>query len=173
MLFIVMAFFGFFAFECFRRGWNTPATILSGIVVFLFLTWLLARKCASDSKIFMEWLTNRYTEIKEAPASYQGKQITLDTQVVQYFLCVSLLTGSVKIGSGYMLRDNPLSMAVSGAFTIGSLLLGWWGLPHGPIWTIECVINNLSGATKKSIGTLIYDIETEINKKALQGDRGV
>lgn len=167
MLFILMAFFAFFAFECFRRGWNQPGIVLGGIVLFLFGTWLLARKCASDSKLFIEWMTNRYTEIKEAPVAYNGKQISVDTQVVQYHLCVSLLTGSVKIGSGYILRDNPMSMAVSGVFTIGSLLLGWWGLPHGPIWTIECVVNNLSGATRKSVGTLIYDIETEINRKAL------
>jgi len=26
-----------------------------------------------------------------------------------------------------------------------SLLFGWWGVPWGPIWTIQCVSENLSG----------------------------
>lgn len=169
MLFIVMAFFCYFAFESFRRGWTQPGIICSGVIIFLFVTWLIARKCAADSKMFLEWLTSKYVEIKEAPATYNGKQISLDTQLVKYDFCISLIAGSVKISSGYMLKSDPMSMAACGAFTIGSLLLGWWGLPHGPIWTIECLVNNLSGATKKSVATLIYDIETEINKKMLAG----
>jgi hypothetical protein len=39
--------------------------------------------------------------------------------------------------------ESGVSKGVS--FTIISVLLGWWGIPWGPIYTIRSIVNNFSG----------------------------
>jgi hypothetical protein len=42
-------------------------------------------------------------------------------------------------------------------WTALTVLLGWWGIPWGPIRTIQCLITNLSGGkdiTREVIGSL-------------------
>lgn len=60
--------------------------------------------------------------------------------------CISIIVMSFKRSSS--IHFVPAGQKAAGpraAFTGLSLLLGWWGIPWGPIWTVGSVFKCLSG----------------------------
>ena len=45
----------------------------------------------------------------------------------------------------YFVKSNENSIIKGLRFTFLSLVLGWWGIPWGPIYTIGSLYRNLSG----------------------------
>ena len=66
--------------------------------------------------------------------------------VFQY--CVSILVMSFKRSSGiYFIPSGTSAAGKAAPWCALSLLVGWWGIPWGPIWTIGTVAKNLGGGT--------------------------
>src|SRR5262249_34416841 len=64
--------------------------------------------------------------------------------IFQY--CISIIVLTFKRPSNiYFIRSGENSTAKGLPFTLLSLVAGWWGIPWGPIYTIQSVYNNLSG----------------------------
>ncbi len=64
--------------------------------------------------------------------------------VFQY--CISILVMTFRRSSDiYFIRAGEGTFGVSIGYTIVSILLGWWGIPWGPIYTIGAIITNLGG----------------------------
>ncbi len=68
------------------------------------------------------------------------------TRYIVYQYCISLVLLSFKRSSG------PIAVPVGGGrlvpglrYVLVSLIAGWWGIPWGPLWTIETVVRNLRG----------------------------
>jgi hypothetical protein len=67
-------------------------------------------------------------------------------RLVIYTYCISLLIVTFKRPTDIQLiRAGHNPAAASWPWVIVSLLLGWWGFPWGPIYTIETLYRNLSG----------------------------
>lgn len=67
-------------------------------------------------------------------------------RLVVYVYCVSIVLMTFKRASDVTLVRAGHNRASAGwTHTALSLLLGWWGIPWGPIYTIECLYRNLSG----------------------------
>lgn len=65
---------------------------------------------------------------------------------VMYQYCISLLVITFKRSSNIYFISHDQNATVKGLpFTLLSLLLGWWGIPWGPIYTIQSVWVNLNG----------------------------
>ena len=65
---------------------------------------------------------------------------------VVFEYCISVLILSFKRSSKiYFLRADENAFGKSVPYTLLSLVLGWWGIPWGPIWTISTMVTNLSG----------------------------
>ena len=65
---------------------------------------------------------------------------------VVYEYCISLLVVTLKRSSGIFFvrkEDSPVRRGMS--YSLCSLLLGWWGIPWGPIWTVSTLVTNLRG----------------------------
>lgn len=65
---------------------------------------------------------------------------------VIYEYCISVLIMTFKRPSNIRfipVGDNRLKQGIG--FTLVSLLLGWWGLPWGPIYTLGSLFTNLRG----------------------------
>jgi hypothetical protein len=65
---------------------------------------------------------------------------------VVFEYCISLLVVSLKRSSDVFFvrkQDSPVRQGL--AYSLCSLVLGWWGIPWGPIWTISTVTTNLRG----------------------------
>ena len=64
--------------------------------------------------------------------------------IFQY--CISILIMTFRRGSDvYFIKAGESTFGVSIGYTLVSLLLGWWGIPWGPIYTIGSVATNLGG----------------------------
>jgi len=64
--------------------------------------------------------------------------------VFQY--CISVVVMSFKRSSDiYFIRSGTGTAGKAAPWCLLSLVVGWWGIPWGPIWTIGTVAKNLGG----------------------------
>jgi hypothetical protein len=65
---------------------------------------------------------------------------------VVYQYCVSLLIVTLYRSSEvHFIRSNESAVLRGMKYTLISLVLGWWGFPFGPIYTVAAIAINLSG----------------------------
>lgn len=94
---------------------------------------------------------------------------------VYFIYTISLIVVTFKRTSGvYLVRGGESIRAKGRPFTIISALFGWWGIPFGPKYTLECIRTNLKGGKDVTdevmqtvAGHLIFQ-EAERNKAVLQ-----
>lgn len=73
-------------------------------------------------------------------------EINRGGRLVIYTYCVSILVMTFKRGTDLRLVKAGESGAFgSWPYSLLTLLLGWWGFPWGPIYTIQSLYQNLSG----------------------------
>lgn len=77
-------------------------------------------------------------------------QITAHVQAGARFVifqyCISILVMTFKRNSDvYFILPGESALPRGLPFIVCSLLLGWWGIPWGPIWTISTVFRNIRG----------------------------
>ena len=65
---------------------------------------------------------------------------------VMYQYCISILIMTFKRSSNvYFIRHEENAVLKGLPFTLLSIVLGWWGIPWGPIYTIQSLWVNLKG----------------------------
>jgi len=65
---------------------------------------------------------------------------------VIFTYCISILVMTFKRPSKvYFLKAGESGFVHGLPYLLISLLLGWWGIPWGPIYTLEAILNSLSG----------------------------
>jgi hypothetical protein len=78
---------------------------------------------------FVEWLAANQKAIEFKSARYRGVPVTLDTMLVRYEMVVSFVHFTVVRESDYEVLGSPWARATRIAFTLATLLLGWWAVP--------------------------------------------
>jgi hypothetical protein len=77
-----------------------------------------------------------------------GKFVTFDW-------VLSLLVVTLKLRSDiYFVRDGESAAAKGMPFILLTLLLGWWGIPWGPIRSIASIFTNIMGGTDVTFAVL-------------------
>src|SRR5882724_4679333 len=65
---------------------------------------------------------------------------------VLFQYCISIVVLTFKRPSDiYFIRAGESAAVKSLPFTLISVVAGWWGIPWGPIYTLQSVYNNLQG----------------------------
>lgn len=65
---------------------------------------------------------------------------------VQYIWCISVVFMTFKRASDIYFIPSHESATKNGlSYTFLTLFLGWWGIPWGPIYSLQCLGTNLSG----------------------------
>ncbi|HKD50602.1 MAG TPA: hypothetical protein VKB90_07390 [Candidatus Acidoferrum sp.] len=65
---------------------------------------------------------------------------------VLFQYCISIIVMTFRRPSDiYFLRQGESAVSKGLPFTLLSLVAGWWGIPWGPIYTIQSVYNNSRG----------------------------
>ena len=65
---------------------------------------------------------------------------------VVYEYCISIIVMTFKRGSDvYFVKAGESTIKNHIGLTILTFLLGWWGIPWGPIYSIGALYTNLSG----------------------------
>ena len=89
------------------------------------------------------------TKIKGIEGMKYGEmefEIQRGGKFVYYQYCVSLLILTFKRPSGiYFIRAEENAVVKGLPFTLLSFFAGWWGIPWGPIYTIQSFIVNFKG----------------------------
>ena len=79
---------------------------------------------------------------------------------VRFQYCVSILIFTfTRPTEVYYLPPGESAGAAGLPFTVVSFLFGWWGIPWGPIFTIQTLIKNLNGGTDVTaqVATVVRD----------------
>ena len=65
---------------------------------------------------------------------------------VMYQYCISVLVMTFRRSSDiYFLRAGQNAVVKGLPFTLVTLVLGWWGFPWGPIWSVTTMYTNFRG----------------------------
>ena len=65
---------------------------------------------------------------------------------VQFYYCISIIVMTFRRGSHiYFIKADESAVSKGLPWTLLTLLLGWWGIPWGPIWTIQSLAVNFRG----------------------------
>ena len=79
---------------------------------------------------------------------------------VIYQYCISILIMTFKRGSNiYFLKAGEGTLGKGLGFSALTFLLGWWGIPWGPVYTIQALWKNFSGG---------LDVTAEVMAQAAQ-----
>jgi len=75
-----------------------------------------------------------------------AEELQRGAKFVVYQYCISILIMTFKRGSDiYYVRPGESRVVKGLGFSGLSLVLGWWGIPWGPIYTIGSFITNFGG----------------------------
>lgn len=101
------------------------------------------------------FLAENVEQIRAATATFHGVPVTYATQLDVYEIVISYVIVTVRYPT------RPVLVGASGsrslrAFAIATtLLLGWWGIPWGPIWTVRSIARNARRSKRITVGELI------------------
>lgn len=101
------------------------------------------------------FLADNVEQIRAATATFEGVPVTYATQLDVYEIVMSFLIITVRYPTRPVLVGAPGSRSLRAFAIATSLVLGWWGLPWGPIWTVRSVSRNARRTKRISVGELI------------------
>lgn len=65
---------------------------------------------------------------------------------VRFPFCISLVVVSFRYASAvYLIKRDETALRKGFPFALVSALLGWWGIPWGPVYTISCLLAVVNG----------------------------
>ena len=74
------------------------------------------------------------------------EEVTNGGRFVQFSYCFSIIVASFRQSSPvYLIKNGESAFLKSLPFSAISLLLGWWGIPWGVIYTVGCLYINAAG----------------------------
>ena len=89
------------------------------------------------------------TKIRGIEGMRQGEldfEIQRGAKFVLFQYCISVIVLTLRRPSDiYFVRQGENVLVKGLPFTLLSLVAGWWGIPWGPIYTIQSVYNNSRG----------------------------
>ncbi len=73
-------------------------------------------------------------------------EIQRGAKLIWYQYCISILVITFRRSSdAYFLRAGESAVSKGLPWTLLSLVAGWWGIPWGPIFTIQSLVTNFQG----------------------------
>ena len=76
----------------------------------------------------------------------RDRRLAAGGRLVFFEYCISFIVGTIRRPSTvYFLRPGEVGVLRGMPYTLLSLLLGWWGVPWGLIYTPLTLLTNLTG----------------------------
>lgn len=80
------------------------------------------------------------------PSGLIETEVQQGAKFVMFQYCISVLVMTFKRPSDiYYIRPGETAFMKGLPFTLLSLVAGWWGIPWGPIYTIQALVVNSGG----------------------------
>ena len=109
----------------------------------------------NSQKRFLNWIAANREIIKSGRATYEEKAITPDTKLVQFTVVISLIVITTRIPSRYYTVGQESATFVGLVYSFITLITGWWGIPHGPIYTVQSLYKNLTHRSVITVSDLL------------------
>jgi hypothetical protein len=90
-----------------------------------------------------------------AGGDHGGPAIPRETELRVFEATVSIILFTIKIPSRHCVVGRDSLLAPRLVCSLTSLLLGWWGIPWGPLWTLQTLGRNLAGGRTLTVGDLL------------------
>ena len=75
-----------------------------------------------------------------------NRELAHGAKVVVFQFTISVLVMTFRRSSDiYFIRSGESRLIKGLPFTLMTFLLGWWGIPWGPIYSVGSLVNNLNG----------------------------
>ncbi|MFZ6755606.1 hypothetical protein ACO0K9_00165 [Undibacterium sp. Ji50W] len=103
----------------------------------------------------IEWLTENSKKITDKGAEFNGVLVTKDSVLVRYCIVYSAVFFTRKAFSNYCIQGSKRSIRVGLISTIFNLIMGWWGIPWGLIYTPQSLYINLAKTESISVEKLL------------------
>ena len=88
-------------------------------------------------------------------------ELSKGAKFVVFQYCISIVLMTFRRSSGiYFVKAGESTTKHSIGFTILTLILGWWGLPWGPIYTIGSLYTNLTGG-KDFTSDIVHSVNSD------------
>lgn len=87
------------------------------------------------------------------------RELEMGGRFVSFSYCISLVLVSFQRSSNiYFLRADQSGLVKGLPFTLITLVLGWWDLPWGPLYSLHSLLINFSGG--KDVTEHITEVKT-------------
>ncbi|MGV8980938.1 RDD family protein [Clostridium sp.] len=91
-------------------------------------------------------------------------EVTQGARFTLFYECFSLFIYSKKSPSNiYFIRKGEKNIKYHIGHSLRTLLLGWWGIPWGIVWTISCIKTNFNGGIDMT-ETVLEALRVGLNK---------
>lgn len=142
------------------------ASAALGIAAVLFGIFFFARAARKKDKDFLEWMLTNAEAITGGGARYGNTLITPATVLTRYQLALSFVLVTFKIPSRYYPEGDSAPFLLPVSLSVTTLALGWWGIPWGPIYTVQVLAGNLRGGVKETVGDLFAAVSSQAEAAA-------
>lgn len=124
------------------RNYNNALNVL-GLAVAAFAPLALAMAAELRQRRFLRWLDENLEALVEGEAEYRGTRLSPGTEVVVFHLAFSIVVASFKFPSQILVVGHDRIWLWRAGYSLVSLLFGWWGIPWGPVYTVQALHSNL------------------------------
>lgn len=104
---------------------------------------------------FRTWLS------ENGCGNYQGIAITPESELVSYTYVISVIVITFRRSTPYYFKEaeKGKAMAMKLLCILCNLLLGWWGIPWGPIYVVKETFCNLINKRTAKWGDFMKEAE--------------
>jgi len=117
---------------------------------------------------FVTWLAANMENVRNGAGSFEGMRVTGESLTARYFTCVSFIVITQRQTSTFFLQGTDAERSTAITATLLTLLLVWWGIPFGIIFTPIYLIKNLTGGDKCTVTELMKVLENPAELKKVK-----
>lgn len=107
---------------------------------------------------FVRWLADNRNEVESFGKEFEGQRILNRTELRDFHLAFSVIAFSFRTPSRYFTQSSRLPLTAI-VYSLVSVTCGWWGIPHGPIFTLQALSWNLRGGRRLQVWQIYEELD--------------
>ncbi len=130
--------------------------VFSSICAIFFVA---SSRAAKRTARFEQWLQLNAESVIQHGATYEGAEINRHTEVRRFLVALSVIVASFKIPTRHHIAglDNFAHKQIQ--YSLATLVCGWWGVPWGPVYTVQSLAKNVSGGYIMTIEEYLAELQ--------------
>ncbi len=128
--------------------------------------YLLLRRQGQQEERFQLWLRAHGQAVLHGSAFYGPFHLTAETPLVRYEVRASAILPTARMQSRWIIADQEPRAGVMLLCSGITVLLGWWGIPYGPVESVRALLSNLRGGERRALGAVVWETNGEPSSSA-------